>query len=213
MTILGDIAQGVHFYRGVENWKRFIDVEFNDVNVTYTTLQKTYRTTKKITDIANKVINNLQKYEKEFIVLGEPVIDRKNSVYSKQLSNNKELIKCIDERINEHMKNGYKSIAIISKDINECEEIQRQISKIRDDVRLIHGKDSEYNAGISVIPSYLAKGLEFDCVIIANANSEKYSNNTLDVKLLYVAITRAMSKLDIFYTNSKSEILPLSSNE
>ena len=209
MTILGDIAQGVHFYRGIENWKRFIDVEFNDVNVTYTTLQKTYRTTKEIMDIANKVINNLPKYEKEFIVLGEPVIDRKNSVYSKQLSNDKELIKCIDERIKEHMKNGYKSIAIIGKDINECEEIQRQISKIRDDVRLIQGKDSEYNAGISVVPSYLAKGLEFDCVIIANANSEKYSNNTLDVKLLYVAITRAMSKLDIFYTNSKSEILPL----
>ena len=80
MTILGDIAQGVHYYRGIENWKRFIDVEFNDTNVTYTTLQKTYRTTKEIMDVANLVINKLPEYEKEFIVLGEPVIDRKNSI-------------------------------------------------------------------------------------------------------------------------------------
>ena len=36
MTILGDIAQGVHYYRGIENWQRFIDVEFSDVDATYT---------------------------------------------------------------------------------------------------------------------------------------------------------------------------------
>ena len=207
MTILGDIAQGVHSYRGIENWKRFIDVEFKDVSVTYTTLQKTYRTTKEIMEIANKVINNLPDYEKEFIVLGEPVIDRKNSIYCKQVEESS-LIKNINERIKEHQNNGYKSIAIIGKDIKECREIEKHISKIRDNVKLIQGKDSKYNAGISVVPSYLAKGLEFDCVIIANANNERYGNNSLDIKLLYVAITRAMSKLDVFYTNTKSEILP-----
>ena len=67
MTILGDIAQGVHFYRGIENWKRFIDVEFKDVKTEYTTLQKTYRTTKEIMDIANNVINKLPEYEKGFL--------------------------------------------------------------------------------------------------------------------------------------------------
>lgn len=207
MTILGDIAQGVHFYRGIENWKRFIDVEFNNINVKYTTMQKTYRTTKEIMNIANKVISNLPEYEKEFIVLGEPVIDRKDSVYYEKQNNMVELIKNINTRIEEHKKNGFKSIAIIGKDINECKEIQKQISKIRKDVKLIQGKDSEYNAGISVIPSYLAKGLEFDCVIIANANNERYSNNTLDIKLLYVAITRAMSKLDVLYINKISDLL------
>ena len=48
MTILGDIAQGVHYYRGIENWKKFIDVEFKNVKTVYTTLNKTYRTTKEI---------------------------------------------------------------------------------------------------------------------------------------------------------------------
>ncbi len=206
MTILGDIAQGVHYYRGIENWKRFIDVEFKDVNVKYTTLSKTYRTTKEIMDVANNVINKLPEYEKEFIVLGDPVIDRKNSIEIKQSSNMHELIQNINNRIEKHLADGYKSIAIIAKDMKECEQIEKKISKIRSDVKLIKGKDSEYNAGISIVPSYLAKGLEFDCVIISNANKEKYTNSSLDIKLLYVTITRAMSKLDIFYQDELSDV-------
>ena len=81
------------------------------------------------------------------------------------------------------------------------------MSKYDYDIKLIQSKDSEYNAGISIVPSYLAKGLEFDSVMIFNASSEKYQKNTLDIKLLYVAITRAMSKLDIFYTTKISELL------
>lgn len=207
MTILGDIAQGVHYYRGIENWKSFIDVEFNDTNVTYTTLQKTYRTTKEIMDVANLVINKLPEYEKEFIVLGEPVIDRKNSINIQKQDNMKELIMSVNSRVDEYLKNNYKSIAIIGKDMKECKEIYKEIAKLRNDVKLIQGKDSEYNAGISIVPSYLAKGLEFDCVIIANANKENYGNSSLDIKLLYVTITRAMSKLDVFYVGEISELL------
>ena len=207
MTILGDIAQGVHYYRGIENWKSFIDVEFNDTNVTYTTLQKTYRTTKEIMDVANFVINKLPEYEKEFIVLGEPVIDRKNSINIQKQDNMKELIMSVNSRIDEYLKNNYKSIAIIGKDMKECKEIYKEIAKLRNDVKLIQGKDSEYNAGISIVPSYLAKGLEFDCVIIANANKENYGNSSLDIKLLYVTITRAMSKLDVFYVGEMSGLL------
>ncbi len=207
MTILGDIAQGVHYYRGIENWKRFIDIEFKDIKTTYTTLNKTYRTTKEIMNLANIVINRLPKYEKEFIVLGEPVVDRKNSINIKENNGIEELIEDINCRIEEYLRSGYKSIAIIGKDMSECELIEKKISKVRSDVKLIRGKDSEYNSGISIVPSYLAKGLEFDCVIIANANEEKYTDNSLDIKLLYVTITRAMSKLDIFYSGVMSGLL------
>ena len=207
MTILGDIAQGVHYYRGIENWQRFIDVEFSNVSTTYTTLKKTYRTTKEIMDVANSVISKLPDYEKEFIVLGEPVIDRKDSICIEKKENLKQMIEAINERINDYLSNNYKSIAIIGKDMGECKELYKNLSKIRDDVKLIQGKDSEYNAGISIVPSYLAKGLEFDCVIIANANNEKYTNNSLDIKLLYVTITRAMSKLDVFYVGEITELL------
>lgn len=207
MTILGDIAQGVHYYRGIENWNKFIEVEFKDVKTEYIELSKTYRTTKEIMDLANSVINKLQDSEKESIILGEPVIDRKNSIHIKGFKDEKEIVRSINEKINEYLKNDYKSIAIIGKDMNECEVLDKQLKKIRDDVKLIKGKDSEYNSGISIVPSYLAKGLEFDCVIIANANEEKYNKSSLDIKLLYVTITRAMSKLDVFYIGNISKLL------
>ena len=199
MTILGDIAQGVHYYRGIENWKKFIYTEFKDVKTVYTTLQKTYRTTKEIMDVANNVISKLPEYEKEYIVLGEPVIDRKNSINIKKIENKEELIKNINDRINTYIKQGYKSIAIIGKDMAECENLEKKLRAIRKDIKLIRGKDSEYNSGISIVPSYLAKGLEFDCVLLSDVSKEKYGNNSLDIKLLYVSITRAMSKLDVFY--------------
>lgn len=199
MTILGDIAQGVHYYRGIENWKKFIDTEFKDVKTLYTTLQKTYRTTKEIMDVANNVISKLPEYEKKYIVLGEPVIDRKNSINIKKVENKEELIKNINDRINTYIKQGYKSIAIIGKDMAECENLEKKLRAIRKDIKLIRGKDSEYNSGISIVPSYLAKGLEFDCVLLSNVSKEKYGNSSLDIKLLYVSITRAMSKLDVFY--------------
>lgn len=206
MTILGDLAQGVHYYRGIENWQRFIDVEFKDVKATYTTLSKTYRTTKEIMEVANTVISKLPEYEREFIVLGEPVIDRKNSILIQKIDE-KDLEEVINEKIEKHLNEGYKSIAIIAKDMQECEELEKRLGKIRADVKLIKGKDSEYNAGISIVPSYLAKGLEFDCVIISNANNQKYTDSSLDIKLLYVTITRAMSKLDILYQGEMTSIL------
>ena len=207
MTILGDIAQGVHSYRGIENWKKFIDVEFEQGDAIYTTLEKTYRTTKDIMYKANEVIDKLPAFEKQFIVKGEPVIDRKNSIHIQEKSSEDEIVKACNEKIEEYQKQGFKSIAIIGKDIDECKRIKKKIDKYNKNVKLIQSKDSEYNAGISIVPSYLAKGLEFDSVMLFNVNNEKYQNTVLDIKLLYVAITRAMSKLDVFYTGNISEIM------
>ena len=207
MTILGDIAQGVHSYRGIENWKKFIDVEFPDGDVIYTTLEKTYRTTKDIMKKANEVIEKLPEYEKQFIVKGEPVIDRKDSIHIEEMQNEDETIKACIERVDDYIKQGFKSIAIIGKDMNECKTIKKKIDKYNKNIKLIQSKDSEYNAGISIVPSYLAKGLEFDGVILFNVNDENYKNTVLDIKLLYVAITRAMSKLDVFYMGKIAEIM------
>lgn len=207
MTILGDISQGIHYYRGIENWKHFIEIEFPDENAEYTILSKTYRTTKEIMNLANKVIKHLPDYEKESIVLGEPVIDVPNCITEKQLENKKEIIEKINEKIEDYQKLNFKSIAIIGKDKLECGYIYQELSKINQEVRLVKSKDSEYTAGVNIVPSYLAKGLEFDCVIIFNADDENYENNSLDIKLLYVVITRAMSKLDIFYIGNKSKLL------
>ena len=207
MTILGDLAQGVHFYRGIEDWDKFIDIEFPEEGATYLTLEKTYRTTKEIMDVANSVINKLSEDEKKGIVIAEPVIDKKDSIRINQKENKEEIVKDILDRIDKYINDGYKSIAIIGKDMTECKEVKKIISKYRKDINLIQSKDSEYKVGISIVPSYLAKGLEFDSVILFNVNDKTYLDNSLDIKLLYVAITRAMSNLDIYFIGNKSELL------
>lgn len=207
MTILGDIAQGVHSYRGIENWKKFMDVEFPENDAVYTTLEKTYRTTKDIMYKANEVIDKLPEFEKQYIIKGEPVIDRPDSIKIEMKENEDEIIKEISKKIDEYLTKGYKSIAIIGKDIDECKLIKKKLEKEGKKIKLIQSKDSEYNAGISIVPSYLAKGLEFDSVMLFNVNETKYTNSVLDIKLLYVAITRAMSKLDVFYTGKISNLM------
>ena len=209
LTILGDIYQGVHYYRGIENWQHFINIEFDKVNVEYRVLSKTYRTTKEIMSLANRVILKLPEYERENIVLGEPVIDTKDCVSFCNYKTKEEIINQINIKIDKYIKDKYKSIAIIGKDKKECEYIYKELLKQRKDVNLIQSKDSDYKAGISIVPSYLAKGLEFDCVMIFNANEENYKENSLDIKILYVIITRAMSKLDIYYINNMSKLLNL----
>ena len=57
------------------------------------------------------------------------------------------------------------------------------------------------------MPSYLSKGLEFDAVIITNADTFNYTKSEVDTKLLYVCITRAMNTLDIYHVDELTELL------
>ena len=78
-----------------------------------------------------------------------------------------------------------------------------------DTIHMINSKDSEYNGGINIVPSYLSKGLEFDAVIITDADIYNYTKSEVDTKLLYVCITRAMNTLDIYHVEKISELLKI----
>ena len=73
-------------------------------------------------------------------------------------------------------------------------------------LHLIEKATIAYEKGILVIPSYLAKGIEFDAVIIYD--SSPYRNES-ERKLFYTVCTRAMHRLHMFATN---EISPLMSD-
>jgi DNA helicase-2/ATP-dependent DNA helicase PcrA len=71
---------------------------------------------------------------------------------------------------------------------------------------LLKGEDESYEAGVVIVPSYLAKGLEFDAVLIINLE-EKYLDHELDIKLLYVAMTRSMHRLYVLYIKDTMPLL------
>ncbi|WP_347460502.1 ATP-binding domain-containing protein [Clostridium sp. DMHC 10] len=66
------------------------------------------------------------------------------------------------------------------------------------DVKLIDSDALEIEKGTLIIPSYMAKGLEFDAVIILSTFTENYTNE-FDKRLLYVACTRALHRLKLYY--------------
>lgn len=192
MTILGDISQGIYSYKGTNDWNKLNQLVFEN-NATIEYLKESYRTSVEIMNEANDIINKIS--DKENIILAKPIERHGKEVKYFIAKDIEQQIETICEIINNQLKNGNINIAIITKDINESVELYERINNKKFDVTLISENASEYTGGINIIPSYLSKGLEFDSVIIYNRN--KYSEEILDIKLLYIACTRAMHTLDI----------------
>ena len=204
MTILGDLAQGIYYYRGTRNWQKTMSIVFGeDSDLKYLTLKKTYRTTEEIMNVANKVISNINDVLN--CELGEPVMKNGAPVTFKHFENHSDMISQIKARLEEFKQKGFTNIAIIGKTIPDCLKLQKELNN--EEIHMISSKDAEYNGGINICPSYLSKGLEFDAVIITDADVNNYTKSEVDTKLLYVCITRAMNTLDIYHVNEITELL------
>lgn len=190
-SIFGDLAQSIYQYRGIDNWEKVIDIVFNG-KCEKKYLKKSYRTTTEIMNSANNLISHIG------LVPAEPVIRHGVEVKYTEFNDNK--IELILDLIKKYLEKGYSSIAIISKDEEEATYINEELRKMGIVANKITDSNTLYNGGICVITSYLAKGLEFDSVIITDASEEKYSSTkTVDMKLLYVAMTRPLHELNILY--------------
>lgn len=203
-TILGDISQGIHSYRGMQNWRDIEKYIFNDGTFSFLTLEQSYRTTVEIMDAANRVIKALGD---ESIPLARPVIRHGDAVIAREMSSIREIAENIDLNIKEALMDGFKSVAVICKTLQECMEMKSLLSKLRIKVSLITGNEKEFAGGVVLIPSYLVKGLEFDVVIISNASKDIYKKEELDIKLLYVSMTRPLHRLLIYSLGEKTELL------
>jgi DNA helicase-2/ATP-dependent DNA helicase PcrA len=128
---------------------------------------------------ANIVIKQLKNKD---IFEAQPVIRHGQPVNIFERVNNAQFAKLIKSKIENYREKGFKSFAIIYKNIDGCKAFYKEFSKIENNINLITFKDMEYNGNISIVPSFLAKGLEFDVVFIAD--SEAYKNNDLDIRLL-----------------------------
>ncbi|MGR5874136.1 ATP-binding domain-containing protein [Bacillus pacificus] len=73
-----------------------------------------------------------------------------------------------------------------------------------ENIKLVKSNSAEYEQGIVVIPAYLAKGIEFDAVIIYDASKDVYSDESVR-RLFYTACTRAMHELQLY---SVGEVSP-----
>ena len=177
-TILGDVNQTVNPYQKYDTLE-VIDKILND-NTKYVELNKTYRSSSEIIEFANKILGlkYVSAIRKES---NTPVLYRKD-------------YKCLKDDIN-YLRKKYQSVAIITKTKKETEKLYNMLKYEINDISIIN-ENKEFNKNLVILPSYLAKGLEFDSVISYNDENNKYKKE--ERYLFYVTVTRAQHELIVY---------------
>ncbi len=184
-TMVGDLAQGIHSYRSLTAWE---PVQSLFPRASFRTLQKSYRTTIEIMEVANQILAQMS----EQLPLVEPVV-RHGNVPSFIQADYFDALK-IKEIFEAIRQNGHRSIALICKTTAEAITMHQTLKMSDIASQLLTENESINQEMLLVVPSHLAKGLEFDAVIVAAFDTPFY-DTTIDRKLLYVALTRAMHEL------------------
>ncbi|MGL4991044.1 MAG: RNA polymerase recycling motor HelD [Sarcina sp.] len=204
LTIVGDLGQGIYSYKGISEWDSILEHVYNNKGL-YKVLTQSYRSTVEIINFANKVLVKQKNYPKPAV----PVLRHGKEPSVEEFKTIKEFATSVDNIVNEVRTSGKKSVAIICKTINECKKLRDSLKKYSaNNFVLVRNDDKTIDLDLIIIPSYLTKGLEFDCSIVYNLNEENYSEQSeLDKKLLYVVLTRALHYEYIFYKGDISKII------
>lgn len=200
MTVLGDLQQGIHAYAGVQSWNE-LTVLFEEEQIGFYELNRSYRSTMEIIEFANKILGSMTGGVKPAV----PVFRSGDAVVTEPISSEKWL-SAIAATVREwQAAGGYETISVIGRTALECERIHQYLIEQGLEASLVQSKQPAYGGGLSVVPVYLSKGLEFDAVLIADAGAEAYAS--LDAKLLYVGCTRALHKLKLYYRGELTSLL------
>ncbi|GEA30383.1 RNA polymerase recycling motor HelD [Clostridium diolis] len=178
-TIVGDSNQRL-ITTSEEPAMLHLDDVFKDLNVEITKyeLNKSYRSTQEIMEYSNKFL------DKDKIV---PLVRKGEPVIEEEVYNNEEFVDTIISLIEDYEEEGYENIAVIFKDKNELDKFSHVI-KEKINVQSLDNDDIMYKGGKVLLPAYLAKGLEFDGVIIVESEE-------IEPLVKYIMCTRALHRL------------------
>lgn len=196
ITMLGDLNQSINPFMNLGDYNNISHIFPRD-NTCLMNLTKSYRSTMEITKFSRMLLNkeitdeSVARYGDKPLVIGFP---------------NEEAIKeRILEDIKAYKEKGYKSIGIITRTKKEEYEVYNFL-KDKVQVKSIVSDDDEYMNDAVIIPIYLAKGLEFDVVLIYNAGNENYCCEE-ERLLFYTACTRALHMLCVYYSGKCTPLL------
>lgn len=180
-TILGDVNQNINPYFSYNSLEELNSLFTDSI---YLELLKTYRSSKEIIEYTNKILNlgYVSAIRKENNI---PVVE-------------KEIDKKIKETLTNditHLKSKYNSLAIITKNLDDAIYLYNQI-KEDINISLVDTSTTTFKKDLIIIPAYLAKGLEFDSVILYKSLTNPFLEK--DKNLLYVACTRAQHELYVY---------------
>ena len=195
-TILGDINQTLEKREDLSLYKQIRKI-FNKKKSSLVTMDKSFRCTNEILNYGLRFLEQSTEI-KSFNRKGdEPEIYTAND----QISYHNMIV----SEVKSCLKMGYQSIGLICKTEKKALFLYESL-KDKADVQLIKSESITDLQGVFIIPVYMSKGLEFDAVLICDADAETYYSQD-DKKLLYIACTRALHRLNLFCMGEASPLL------
>ena len=193
-TVLGDFNQTLEKH-GKESLYNEISNILGKEKAIKLSLNKGYRSSYEINVFSQKIIGHQNQDFISFSRHGsEPKVVKGEDLNS--------LHAIMAEDIEDYYAQGYESIAVICKTEREAGKLQKNLQKYTTK-KIQTIKEHEIKKGTLVLPGYMAKGLEFDAVLIYNVSKSNYSSD-LDKKLIYIGCTRALHQLSLYYVGAKS---------
>ncbi|MDQ0193206.1 RNA polymerase recycling motor HelD [Paenibacillus wynnii] len=203
MTVLGDLNQAIYAQGEVLGDLSSLVSVYGEENTEVISLTRSYRSTYEIVEFTRAMIPG-----------GERIIPfnrRGEEPLLSVVSTEQELLTAVEADIRELHSRGFHYVAVICKTAEESEQVCTQLEgKLQ--VRLVTKETPNFQKGTLVLPAYLAKGVEFDAVIIYDGSDQRYSRES-ERKLFYTACTRAMHLLHIYSLGEASRFLPVAKSQ
>ncbi len=195
-TILGDMKQTLAKKEDISFYEQIQKI-LNKKKSSLIMLDKSFRCTNEILNFSLKFIEKSSQIKS---------FNRNGDSPKVYIADNSEIF--IDEIVKEIklcQEKGFQSICLICKTEKNSIYLFNKI-KHKLDIQLIKNGSVSDLQGVFILPVYMSKGLEFDAVLICDADSQNYHDED-DKNLLYVACTRALHKLSLFCENEVSPLI------
>lgn len=195
-TMLGDLNQAIFTKDESKTLLSQISKLFDPEKTDVVQLTKSYRSTKEITNFTKQILRQGEKIEAFDRRGPKPAFYKRDSIEKEYNALQDILVENDEQKL---------TTAIITKTLAEAQEVAKVLKERNIKATLIGSANQRLVPGTLVMPSYLAKGLEFDGVIAWGVSKENY-HQLDETQLLYTIASRAMYKLDLIYTDEKSPL-------
>jgi DNA helicase II / ATP-dependent DNA helicase PcrA len=191
LTALGDLNQGLHGYKGPNNWGE-VQAAMTGTGVqadtALMTLSRTYRSTRQITELSARVAAT---YNRGGAVVG---VDRDGAAVQRLTGD--PLAVLVARAVKAMQQEGHANIAVVTRRVADAETLIPLLHREDLDAQPILNEQARYTGGVVILPVNLAKGLEFDGCVAAGADSAHYDPGTeYETRLLYVTASRGLHML------------------
>jgi len=183
-TLLGDLNQSIHPHHSIDRYEDVLQV-MGETQGVLVQLAHTYRSTRELVEFCSALLPD----EPPVAHVGRPG-DKPVVVEAAEPD---DLSRAVAGAVGQVAARGAKSIAIICRTSAECVRAHDQLAGTVD-AKLLTTEERRYRGGTVVIPAYLAKGLEFDAVVVYNAGGGAYGREG-ERRLFYTVCTRARHHL------------------